>query len=113
MPIAADATRNALATTYSTLCTHAAAHSADPGSTGTSEMSGAGYARGAITWGTATGGTITGTATINMPTAGSTLDYIGAWSALTGGTFRDKCDITNVVYPGPGTAAVTIAFTQS
>lgn len=113
MAISDNATKSSLATSYSVLCAYAAAHSAAPAVSG-NEITGTGSARGAITWGSATNGVIVGTATVTVPTAGTTLATIGLWSALTAGTFRDgQYDVTDVTYPGPGTAAVTITYTQT
>ncbi|HNW62739.1 MAG TPA: hypothetical protein PKJ32_07040 [Piscinibacter sp.] len=64
------------------------AHSADPGTTGASELSGGGYARQAIVFGTATGGAIANNAAISIPNAGTTaVTHFGVWSASTGGTY--------------------------
>ncbi len=113
MAITTDALKNTLASTYVAQCTHAAGHTASPGTTGANEMSGTGYARGAISWGSPSGGVVTGTATITIPNAGATLDQVGMFSAATAGTFRDSADVTNIVYPGAGTAVVTITYTQT
>jgi hypothetical protein len=63
-------------------------HSADPGTTGASEFTGGGYARQAIVFGAASGGVIANNAAISVPNAGSTAaDYVGFWSASSGGTY--------------------------
>lgn len=108
-----DATTRTLVATYlGTLFTHAAAHTAAP-ATSANELTGTGSARGAITWGAASASVIAGTATVTVPTAGGTLASLGMWSALTSGSFRDSIDVTDIVYPGPGTAACTITYTVS
>lgn len=113
MPISDTATKNTLADSYAALCTHAAFHTASPATSG-NELTGAGSARGAITWGTASGGAKTWSATITAPTAGGTAACVGFWSALTTGTFRDgQYDITDIVYSTPGTATVSGTYTQS
>lgn len=112
MAISVESTRNALATEYASLATHAGAHSDDTATSG-NELAGSGYARGAISWGTASGSAIVGTATITLPTAGGTLASVGLWSASSSGTFRDGANVTDVVYSGPGTASVTVTYTQS
>ncbi len=62
-------------------------HTADPGTTGASELSGGSYARVATTWGTVTNGSVTGSAVVlNIP-ASSAISYWGLWTAGTGGTF--------------------------
>jgi hypothetical protein len=67
--------------------TYISLHTADPGTTGTSEVTGGTYARVATTWGTVTSGSVTGSAAvINVP-AGTTITYWGLWTASTGPTF--------------------------
>jgi len=65
-------------------------HTADPGATGTSEVTGGSpaYARIAITWTAASASATSNSAQIvfNVPT-GVTIRYIGYWSAVTAGTF--------------------------
>lgn len=114
MAISDNATKSAMASAYAGLCTHAAAHSANPATSG-NELNGAGSARGAISWGAPTNGVITGTATVTLPTSGpNTVDAIGLWSASSGGTFRDgQYDVTNVQYSGAGTANISITYTQT
>jgi hypothetical protein len=63
-------------------------HSADPGTTGASELSGGGYARQAIVFTTASGGAESNTAAVTVPNAGTTAaTHIGVWSAATAGTY--------------------------
>lgn len=90
--------------------THVGAHSAFPGSSGASELSGGSYARQALTWGAASAGAqnITNTPAIPIP-AGSDVAWLGYWSALTSGTchacapaggfdpFEFVCDLTTNV----------------
>jgi hypothetical protein len=65
-------------------------HSATPGTTGASEISGGSpaYARVAVTWGTPSGGVVSNTnaLTINFP-ASATAAYFGVWSASSAGTY--------------------------
>jgi hypothetical protein len=65
-------------------------HSADPGTTGASELTGGSpaYARVAVTWNTASGGSVTNSSslTFNFP-ASTTAAYFGIWSASTAGTY--------------------------
>jgi len=69
--------------------THVSLHTADPGTTGTDEVTGGSYARVAVTWGAASGGTKsnTGTLAFNVP-AGTTITHVGLWDDSTNGTFR-------------------------
>ena len=62
-------------------------HTADPGTTGTSEVTGGTYARLQTTWGTAAASSMTGSqVTINVP-ASTTITYWGVWSAASGSTY--------------------------
>lgn len=64
------------------------AHTADPGSGGTSEVSGGSYARQQTTWGAASAGDRVGSqVTIPIP-AGTDVTHWGLWSAASGGTFK-------------------------
>lgn len=66
---------------------HISVHTADPGLTGASEVSGGAYTREQTTWGTPTGSQVTGqSVTLDVP-AGLTIAYWGLWSAPTGGDF--------------------------
>lgn len=113
MPISDNTTKSSLADSYAALCTHAAFHTASP-ATSANELTGTGSARGAISWGAASNGVKTWSATITAPTAGGTAACVGFWSASTAGTFRDgQYDITDIVYSTPGTATVSGTYTQS
>lgn len=63
-------------------------HTADPGSTGTSEVTGGTYARMQATWGTVSNSAVTATTgvTLDVP-AGTTITHWGLSSAATAGTF--------------------------
>lgn len=64
----------------------------DPGTTGASgEVSGGSYARQAITFGSASGGSESSTNAqtfTNVPAEGSGIPYFGVFSAATGGTYE-------------------------
>lgn len=64
-------------------------HSADPGTTGASELTGGGYARQAIVFAAgAVDGSIASNASQTVPNAGTTAaTYLGIWSAATAGTY--------------------------
>lgn len=71
------------ATTY-----YLSGHTADPGTTGASELSGGGYARQAITFAAASTGSKASSNAQTMPNAGSTaVTHTGVWTAVTAGTF--------------------------
>jgi hypothetical protein len=81
-------------------------HSADPVTTGASEISGGSYARQPIQFGSASGGVET-SAVVNqnftgMPAEAGNL-WIGIWSAVTAGTFKwgdATAAVTGPVAPG-------------
>ena len=74
-------------------------HSADPGNTGTSEISGNAYARQSVTF-TKTGNNPTvaaNNAVVQFPTATGNwgmISYFGIWSAVTAGTFLGGWPVT-------------------
>lgn len=82
-------------------------HTADPGTTGASEVSGGTYVRVATTWGSATASSKVGSqVTINVP-ASTTITHFGIWSGATflcGGTLSA---------PETYTAAGTYLFTPT
>jgi hypothetical protein len=89
MPLS-DNGRNAAVTGLGNSITYLSLHSADPGTTGASEISGGtpAYARKACTWGAAATGSRTLSAAVTFDVAaGSTVSHFGCWSAATAGTF--------------------------
>ena len=66
---------------------YAQLHTADPGSAGTTAVSGT-TTRQAVTFSAASGGTITNSAAVTWTAAASeTLSHVSFWSASSGGTF--------------------------
>lgn len=68
----------------------ASLHTADPVTTGTSEVTGGSpaYTRKSITWGTPATGSVSSSASIVFDVPGSTtITFIGYWSAVTAGNF--------------------------
>jgi hypothetical protein len=91
--------------------THVSAHTAAPNDSGSNEVSGGSYARAAIAFNAASGGSMddsTNGAVINIP-AGTTVTHIGFWSASSAGTFLGYADVTDEVFAGAGTYTVTDA----
>ncbi|MFC5996959.1 hypothetical protein ACFQE5_22365 [Pseudonocardia hispaniensis] len=67
--------------------TYISLHTADPGTTGASEVTGGTYARKATTWGSVTNGSVTGSeVTLDIP-SGTTITHWGLWTLASGGTF--------------------------
>ena len=85
-------------------------HTADPGTTGASEVTGGTYARVAATWNTPSSGSVTnsGALSINLP-ASTTAAYFGVWSALTTGTYYIGGALSPSVTTGSSAGVVTIA----
>lgn len=86
-------------------------HDGDPGDTGANEISGGSpaYARKAIAWASANGGSMAKTATnpvFDVP-AGKTVKYVGHWSLVTGGVWSGAAPVTNEVFAGQGTYTLT------
>jgi hypothetical protein len=77
------------------LVTHISLHSADPGATGTNEVSGGGYARLVPSYGSASGGVADLTAGLDFSTpADQAVSHIGLWASATflGGFARTSGD---------------------
>lgn len=113
MSIATNTQKNTLASAYVGTATHLSMHSADPGTTGTSELAGVGYARGAITWGSPSAGVISGPAAAITLAASTTVAYVGLYTASTAGSFLDKAALVVNSQPFILTATVTVTYTQS
>lgn len=82
-------------------------HTADPGETGaTSELSGSGYARQAITFGAASSGSASNTSTHTYTATGSwgTVTHFSIWDSLTTG---------NCLYKGALATSRTVASGES
>ena len=71
------------------LAVFASLHSADPGTTGASELVAGvgGYARKAITWNAATASNLDNLANPEFDVPAGSVSHFGLWSAATGGTF--------------------------
>lgn len=89
-----------------TVAVWASLHSGDPSTTGANEISGGSpaYARKAITWNAASGGALDNNANpvFDVP-AGTTVAWVGLWSASTAGTFYGSADVTDEAFAGQGT----------
>jgi hypothetical protein len=105
---------NAATTAVKGAATFISLHTGNPGTTGANEVTGGSYARVATTWGTVTGGSMTGTqVTINVP-AGTTITNWGLWTLGSGGAFYDGGQLpTSVTYAIAGTYLITVTLTAS
>lgn len=86
-------------------------HTADPGTTGASEVVGGAYARVAVSWGAASGGSVSnsGALSINIP-ASTTVTHFGIWSASTAGTYYIGGALSSSITTGTtaGTASIAV-----
>lgn len=114
MAIATDGMRQTVANGYTAAAPYGSLHTADPGTTGTNEVTGGSpaYARKSLTWTAGSTGTATASATFDVP-ASTTPSYTGIFSASTAGTFRDKADITDQAFASQGTLTVNYTYTQT
>ena len=87
-------------------------HTADPTTTGGSEVTGGTYTRVAVTWNAASAGAVTNSnaLSINLP-ATTTAAYFGVWSAITSGTYYIGGALSPSVTTGSSAGVVTIAAT--
>lgn len=106
----ATGAKHAMLAELGTVALYASLHTADPGSTGSDEVTGGSpaYSREAITWHTpATNGASSGEMKAsNQPTfdvpAGITITHVGLWSAATSGTYYGNADVANESYSAQG-----------
>ena len=85
-------------------------HTADPGTTGASEVTGGSYVRVAVTWNSPSSGSVTnsGALSINLP-ASTTASYFGVWSASSAGTYYIGGALSPSVTTGTSAGVITIA----
>jgi hypothetical protein len=88
-------------------------HTADPGTTGASEVTGGSYARVQTTWSAAANGSKAGSqVTINVP-SGVTVAYFGVWSASAAGTFCFGGSLAaSQAFSSAGTYQLTVTITD-
>ncbi|HJS83601.1 MAG TPA: hypothetical protein VJ742_12280 [Nitrososphaera sp.] len=104
--------KNLMLDELASVAIYASLHTADPGSSGTNEVSGGSpaYARKSITWNAAATGNLDNNANpvFDVP-ASTTITHVGFWSAATSGTFYGSADITDEVFAAQGTYTLTDA----
>ena len=91
------------------VATHVSLHTADPGATGTSEISGSPYTRELAGWASPSGGTAvnSGSIVFDVPAA-TTITHLGYWSASTSGTFYGSRALdTSQTFATAGTYTIT------
>lgn len=90
-------------------------HTADPGATGTSEVTGGtpAYARKAVTWAAASAGSMSASNAPVFDVPAATITHLGYWSAATAGTFYGSRPLdTAQVFATQGQYTVT-ALTET
>jgi len=103
--------KNAMLNALGALAAYASLHTADPGESGTNEVTGGSpaYARKAITWNPAADGAMDDS---NVPVfdvpAGTTVSYVGFWNAA-GTVFYGYANVTDEVFAAQGTYTLTDA----
>jgi hypothetical protein len=114
MTIATDVEKNSIAAKYGTDVAYFSLHSADPGTTGSSELSGGAppYARKQPTWSAPNAGVITSQVLFDIP-SGANVAWVGAWSAVTGGTFLDKAQVSLQSFSSQGQYQVNATATAN
>lgn len=101
------AAKNSMLDQLGTIVTFLSLHSADPGATGTSELTGGSpaYARKAASWSAASASSkaLSASPTFDVP-AGATVAYVGYWSAASAGTFYGSRALSaSETFTGQGT----------
>lgn len=108
MPLT-DAERNYLADTEAARLLYVSLHTSDPGTSGTGETSGGGYARQALSFSAASSGTAVATE-VTFDVGAGTYTHFGTWTASTGGTFRGGNSLsTSAVISPSGQVKVTVS----
>lgn len=95
---------NAAVDAIAALGAYISAHTADPSTTGASEVVGGSYARQLTTWASASNGERAGSQ-VNIPIpAATTVTHWGIWSAVSAGTWRGGFALAaNEVFGSAGT----------
>ncbi len=110
MPYSTYFKNTALDTVLSVI--YVSAHSGDPVDTGTNEIAGGApaYARQAITFSAASGGSKASSSVpvIDIP-GGTTITHLGFWDASVAGHFLAAADIANETFTNQGTYTVNTA----
>lgn len=104
--------KNAMLNYLAGVAVFASLHTAIPGDTGASEVTGGSpaYARKAITWNAAVAGSLdSSNAPVFDVPASTTVSFVGFWSAVTLGVFYGSADVTDEVFAGQGTYTLTDA----
>jgi hypothetical protein len=114
MAIQTTAEKNSLANKYAADALYGAVYTTAPGASAGTEPSGGSpaYARKALSWSSASGGSVTATATFDVP-SGATVIGAGLHTAATAGTYLDGVSVTSQAFASQGTYQITFTYTQS
>lgn len=83
-----DAGKNALLNGLTASASWVSLHTADPGVSGSAEVTGGAYTREGATWAAAASASVSTSASVVFDVPGSTtIDHLGYWTASTSGTF--------------------------
>lgn len=95
---------------FGEMALYVSAHTADPGDTGTNEVTGGSYARKSITWNAPSGGSIDSSnqPVLDIP-SGTTVTHIGLFDASTSGNFVASANVTDETFGSDGTYTITDA----
>ena len=112
MPDLAIPAANAAVNAVTALIGFLSLHTTDPSTTGANEVTGGSYARQAIVFGAASGGTATTTTAqtfLNMPAVAGNV-WIGTWTLVTAGVFEWGGTAAAVTGPIPAGGSVVFAI---
>jgi len=101
--------KNSMLDNLGGLAVYASLHTADPGATGTSEVTGGSpaYARKALTWAAAATASKSSNVGLVFDVPAVTITHLGYWSAVSAGTFYGSRPLdTNQVFATQGTYTV-------
>lgn len=104
-----NAAKNSMLDNLGSLATFASLHTADPGASGTSEVTGGSpaYARKALTWAAASTSSKSSNVALTFDVPALTITHLGYWSASTAGTFYGSRPLdANQVFSTQGTYTV-------
>ena len=89
-----EATRNAMANAWAALGTKFSLHDGDPGTTGANKLTTSGYSDQTTTFGSASGGTVTGSKLTFIVDASATVTHVCRWNGSTLVGVYDPADAT-------------------
>ncbi len=108
MPLATTELQAAVDTEAARI-TYLSLHTADPGQSGASEVTGGSpaYARKLTTWGAANASGVATGSQVTFDVPAGTITHLGFWSAVTAGTFRGSINIVDETFAAQGTYLFT------